>query len=159
MKQKELSVWLRIIVILFGLAVLFLTAVIVPEQADEIVRMEPDLEPLLLPGLLFVWFTTLPVLAALVLAWLIFTSIGEDNSFCTANAMRLRAISILALADTVLYILCAVVLALMNLLHPALLLLLIGVVFIGVIMTIVSAALSHLTKKAADMKAENDLVI
>ena len=159
MKQKELSVWLRIIVVFLGLVVLFLATVIVPDVANEAVLQNPNLERCFLPGLIFVWFTALPVLAALVLAWLIFASIGRDNSFCTANALRLRAISILAFADTALYIAAAFVLGFMDLLHPAFFTLLICVVFMGLALAVGAAALSHLTKKAADMKSENDLTI
>jgi len=159
MKQKELSVWLRVIVILLGLAVLFFAVIVAPEQGDEIIRQNPGPERMLLPCLLFVWVSALPVFAALVLAWLIFAAIGRDNSFCMANALRLRAISILAFADTAFYILGAFVLGLMKLLHPSILIMVICIVFMGLAIAVGTAALSHLTKKAADMKAENDLVI
>ena len=159
MKQKELSVWLRAIVVLIGAAVLFLALVFVPDLGQEAARQNHSYAYLYWPYLIFIWCTTLPVFAALVIAWRIFGEIGRDNSFCLKNARRLRAISILALADTLLYILWAVALGFIHLLHPSVLIGSVCIVFMGLAMTVGTAALSHLTKKAADLKAENDLTI
>ena len=159
MRQRELSIWLRCVVVLIGAAVLFLAAVFLPMVGQEAARGNPDYAHLYWPCLIFLWVTALPVLAALVLAWLIFASIGRDNSFCMANAKRLRAISFLALADTVLYILWTVALGFVDLLHPSIFIASVCIVFMGLAMTVGTAALSHLTQKAAEMQAENDLVI
>ena len=159
MKQKELSVWLRVTVVLIGAAVLFLGSVFLPRLGYEAAEMNPDTASLFWPCLLFLWATLLPVLAALVLAWLIFAEIGRDNSFCMANARRLRAISILALIDTLLYVVWIVMLGLLRVLHPGVLIGSVCIVFMGVGFTVGAAALSHLAQKAAALKDENDLVI
>ncbi len=159
MKQKELSVWLRVVVVLIGAAVLFLGAVFLPALGRDAAEMNPEVEYLFWPCLLFLWATLLPVLASLVLAWLIFAEIGRDNSFCMENARRLRAISILALIDTLLYIVWIVALGMLNVLHPSVLIGSVCIVFMGVGFTVGAAALSHLAQKAASLKDENDLVI
>jgi uncharacterized membrane protein len=159
MQQKELSVWLRAVVVLVFACCLFLAVIVVPEQSHEYLSRHPEYTPLFLPGLIFFWTTLLPVFASLLLAWRIFTEIGRDNSFCEKNALRLRRISRLALLDTVLYILFAVVQACLGLLHPEFVPMYLAVIFVGVAMTITTAALSHLTRKAADLKSENDLTI
>ncbi len=159
MKQKELSVWLRVVVVLIGVAVLFLAAVFLPALGREAADMNPEYAFLFWPCLLFLWATMLPVLASLALAWLIFAEIGRDNSFCMANARRLRAISILALVDTLLYIVWMVGLGLLGVLHPSVLIGSVCIVFMGVGFTVGAAALSHLAQKAAALKDENDLVI
>jgi len=159
MQQKELSVWLRAVVILIFLCCLFLAFIVIPEQSDEYLMRHPDYAPLFLPGLIFFWVTLLPVFASLLLAWRIFAEIGRDNSFCEKNALRLRGISRLALLDTVLYILFAVVQACLGQLHPEFIPMYLAVIFVGAAMTITTAALSHLTRKAADLKSENDLTI
>ncbi len=158
-QQKELAVWLRAVVILIFLCCLFLAVIVIPEQGDEYLNRHPEYTALFLPGLIFFWVTLLPVIASLVLAWRIFTEIGRDNSFCEKNALRLRGISRLALLDTVLYILFAVFQACLGLLHPEFIPTYLAVIFVGADMTITSAALSHLTRKAADLKSENDLTI
>ena len=159
MKQKELSVWLRIVVIVIGAAVLFLAVVFLPDIGQKAAQLNPELAYLYWPCLIFIWCTVLPMLAALALAWQIFTEIGRDNSFCLQNAQRLRKISVLALLDTLLYIGGFIALALLDAMRPGALVGTICIVFLGLIMTVISAALSHLTRKAADLKAENDLTI
>ena len=112
-----------------------------------------------LPCLIFFWVTTIPVYAFIVLVWLIAVEIGRDNSFCRKNADRLRACSLLALLDTVLYLLAAVVLAYFHLLHISLIIGGVVLCAIGSAVSVCCAALSHLTRKAADMQSENDLTI
>ena len=159
MKQKELSIWLRVVVVLIGVAVLFLAAVFLPAIGREAAEMNAELAHLFWPCLIFLWLTMVPVLASLALAWLIFAEIGRDNSFCMANARRLRVISILALIDTLLYIVWIVALGFFGALHPGVLIGSVCIVFMGVGFTVGAAALSHLARKAAALKDENDLVI
>ncbi len=159
MKQKDMSVWLHVIVILVGAVVLFLAIAVVPGFGKEVVRKNPMMEPYYLPCLVFCWVSVLPVFAALALSWQIFTELGRDNSFCIANARRLRAISFLALADTVLYVIATAVLSSLAVLRLASFAALTCVVFLGLAITVITAALSYLTRKAADMKTENDLTI
>mgnify|MGYP004688901151 CR=1 FL=1 len=159
MKQKELSRWLRAVVAVgWGLCAL-LAFVVGPLLAQECALGEPRLAWLEWPCLGVLWLGIGLVAAALGFAWKIFAEIGRDNSFCLENARRLRAISILALADTLLC--AAVMLALLFLraLHPGLFLLLLLISAVGAGITIASAALSHLTVKAAQMQDENDLTI
>jgi Protein of unknown function (DUF3036). len=159
MKQKELSNWLRAIVIIIGLTVLFLSVVFVPNIGRAFVEEIPEMKNMFWPCLLYVWVTVIPVLIALVLGWFIFSEIGADNSFCAANARRLKYICYLAVFDTLLYIASAFILAALNYLHPGVLVIIMCVVFMGVAMSVAAAALSHLTKKAADLKSENELTI
>ena len=57
MKQKELSVWLRIILALGALCVLFLALVFVPSVGQDIAGENPNLAPAYLPCLIFFWVT------------------------------------------------------------------------------------------------------
>ena len=52
-----------------------------------------------------------------------------------------------------------VALGFVDLLHPSIFIASVCIVFMGLAMTVGTAALSHLTQKAAEMQAENDLVI
>ena len=141
------------------LCVLFLALVFVPSVGQDIVSANPALEPAYLPCLIFFWVTTIPVYAFIVLVWLIAVEIGRDNSFCMKNALRLRTCSLLAAADTLYYIIGGVVLLSMNLLHIGIAIIGLGVCAVGAAISVLCAALSHLTRKAADMRSENDLTI
>ena len=171
MKQKELSILLRAVVVLCCLVWLVfanwfgrMLGVAIVDGA-YVVAFPLLLCLMLLPPLVVFWD-----------AWHIFTQIGQNNSFCVDNARRLRRISFCALTDTVLDVVLLVYgvvdrfrfaaqfttddimrelgddmfLAVVKFLFVA---------FIGVAVTVAAAALSHLTLKAADLQDENDLTI
>ena len=171
MKQKELSILLRIVVILCCLVWLVfanwfgrMLGLAVMEDA-YVVAFPLLLCLMLLPPLLVFWD-----------AWKIFTQIGKNNSFCVENARRLRRIRFCALADTVLDVILLVYGVIhrfrfvasfapddiMKELGEDLFLAAVRFLFvaiIGVAITVAAAALSHLTLKAAHLQDENDLTI
>ncbi len=158
MGQKELSKLLRGLVVLVGAFVLVMCALVAPMLGEE-AALVTERSAVRWVVTVFLWLTAVPGFAALFLAWRIFGEIGRDNSFCLENAMRLRSISHLALLDTVVYIAATVVLAVVNLLHPGAFLVLAAAILIGSVATVACAALSHLTRKAAELKSDNDLTI
>lgn len=158
MKQKELSVCLRVIVPLAAVGVIVLAAVFIPQLGRTLARQNAE-QAYYVPCLVWVWVSVLPVLAALAVAWRIFADIGRDMSFSLKNAARLRLICYLAIADTVLYIALAGTLAALNVLHTGIFVVLLCVIFMGFFLSVAAAALSHLTRKAAALKDENDLTI
>ena len=159
MKQKELSRWMKAIVVLGFICVLFLDAVWVPELGKDLAGNTPELQHMFWPCLIYFWISTIPVMVFMALVWKMATEIGRDNSFCMKNALRLRTFSLLAAADTLYYIIGGVVLLSMNLLHIGIAIIGLGVCAVGAAISVLCAALSHLTRKAADMRSENDLTI
>ena len=159
MKQRELSRWLRGIVVFGWFCCVLLSAVIVPMLAREAAADAPEFSYLMWPCLGLFWLGMILVICALWHAWKIFVQIGRDNSFCEENARRLRVISLLALADTILCAVAAVLLLICGALHPGILVLLILAAVIGLGFFVASAALSYLTWKAAALKEENDLTV
>lgn len=159
MKQKELSIWLRIVLAVGAAFILFLSLLLVPKLGQRAVEHYPELEYMYLPCLIFFWVTAVLVLVFLALIWKIAVEIGRDNSFCYDNAKRLRMCSNLALADVILYLIAGCVLGAMNMLHFALIVAGVVICSIGAAIAVCCAALSHLTRKAADMQAENNLTV
>ena len=171
MKQKELSILLRAVVVLCMLVWLVFANWFGRMLGLAIVDGAYVLAyPLLLCLML------LPPLVVFWDAWNIFAQIGKNNSFCVENARRLRRISFCALADTVLDVVLLVygvinrfqfiasfapddvMKAMGDDLFMAVVRFLF-VAFIGVAVTVAAAALSHLTLKAAQLQDENDLTI
>lgn len=159
MKQKELSRWLRGIVIVGWFTCALLAWPIAPKLARDAAFDAPEMEGLIWPCLTFCWLGLVVVAVALWFAWQIFGEIGHDNSFCRKNARRLTMISRLALIDTVLCILAIIFLMLAGAMHPGVLLLVLLIAVIGAGFTVAAAALSHLTLKAALLQEENDLTV
>lgn len=157
MNQKSLSVMLRLLVAIVALAGAVLSVVMV--RFGYQLCLNRGQEELFWPCLIFFILTVLVVYAALTLAWRIFASIGRDQSFSAENARRLRIISWLACADALAYLLALPVLWLVTSVKPFTALVLLGLVFAGLSVTVVCACLSHLVKKAADLKKEQELTI
>lgn len=159
MKQSRLARCLRALTVLGWCACGVLAFFVVPLMVEEAARMEPTLAWLQWPGLTCFWAAMVPVVLALWHAWKIFGEIGRDNSFCLENARRLRVISRLALGDTAACLIALVALLCLGAMSPGLFLLLLAVTGMGAAIAVAAAALSHLTRKAADIQDENDLTI
>ena len=159
MKQKELSILLRVVVVLCALVWLFFLNWFGKDFVLSLI--EPDWA-VTITALRFALL--IPVLLAMIDAWRILTRIGQNNSFCVENAQGLRRISFYALTDTVLVIMWGLYSYFRDHVpfangNEVFYLLLIVVAVVGVAATAAAAALSHLTLKAAALQDENDLTI
>ncbi len=158
MAQRELSVSLRVVVVVLGVFLLLVCVLYVPLIGREVTAYfgKPAAGAAVMA---FIYFTAVLGFAALCPAYMIGAEIGRNNSFCVKNAERLKLISRLALVDTVLYVVLTGVLLGMNAMHPSILFVLLSIIMFGVAATVACAGLSHLTKKAADLKSDSDLTI
>lgn len=156
MKQKELSILLRVIVAVCALAALafaFAAAILTIKS----IWFDHNAQSVYLAvcTVLFI-----PLFLALWELWHIFAEIGRDNSFCMENALRLRRVSFYALGDTLLELVSVFLFALCGIDGGfGWLVLKLFFMLVGIAMAVACAALSHLTRKAALLKAENDLTI
>lgn len=91
--------------------------------------------------------------------WKISTNIGNDQSFTEQNASLLKSISVLSALDAGFFFVGNIVLLLLNMSHPGVVLASFVVVFVGVAVAVVSAALSHLVKKATALQEQSDWTI
>lgn len=159
MKQRELSILLRVVVIVCWIGCALVGGLIMPALARETAQSNPELAYLQGPCLIFFWCALAVVVAALGYAYRIFADIGQDRSFTAANARRLRIISHLALGDTAAWLVGTVALSFLAPLHPMIFLGLLAILVVGVAVTVAASVLSHLTQKAADLQDENNLTI
>ena len=160
MKQKELAVALKGIVLVCLLSGLLLCGVLMPIYGWGWVRIEPALKGLFWFWLVALWVTCVPVLVVLGLVWRMATRIGADNSFCLENARSLKWICFLALGDTAAYLIGSVVFCLQfGGMPPFLVLVVLAILLVGIAIAVVTALLSHLIQKAAQLKADQDLTI
>ena len=75
------------------------------------------------------------------------------------NARLLKWISWLAAGDSVYFFVGNFVLLLLNMSHPGIVLYSLPVVFVGIAVTVTTAALSHLVRRAAELQKQSDLTI
>ncbi|MBR3963292.1 MAG: DUF2975 domain-containing protein [Oscillospiraceae bacterium] len=160
MTQKNLSTWLKAVIIgtgFFGIAVFFL---IIPAYGKSLASTAPEFAYCYWPWQIFLWLCSLPCFVSLVFGWKIAKNIGNDNSFSFENAKNLKIISCLAAGDSAFFFLGNWALLFMNMSHPGVAIIFAPlVIFVGIAVAVVCAALSHLVYKSAVMQAENDLTI
>lgn len=159
MKQFELSKWLKGLVIITGTLVLIILLFLVPSIGKSAVELNPELDYMYYPCLIFILITAVPFYLGLWKSWGICCEIAKDNSFSEKNAISLKFIGNLALLDGFLYFIGLIVLLLLKVLHPGIFIVLLFIIFFTIALAVVFASLSHLVKKASDLKQENDYTI
>ena len=159
MNQKSLANWLKCILAVAGLCALAACAALLPLEGQRLCAQYPEFSSWFLPWLIFLWLSSLPCFAVLVLGWKIASNIGADRSFSHDNARLLRWISALAAGDAVFFFAGNVLLFLLGMSHPWVAIASLAVVFVGVAVAVGSALLSHLVKKAAALQEQSDLTI
>ena len=159
MKQKHLSNWLKLILIGIALCGLAVYALVVPIYGRILQTSYPELSNRFWPWLLFIWASGIPCYIVLYYAWRIATNIGNDQSFTKQNASLLKKISFLASLDAVFFLIGNVVLLFLNMSHPGVVIASFVIVFVGVAVAVISAALSHLVNKAALLQEQSDWTI
>lgn len=160
MTQKNLSKWLKAVIIGTGIFGLVVFGWIVPAYGGSIASIYPEMSNCYWPWLIFLWLCALPCFVSLYFGWKIAENIGKDNSFSYENSKLLRIISILAAGDSAFFLIGNWALVFLNMSHPGVALIFASLAaFVGIAVSVVSAALSHLVYKSAVLKNENDLTI
>ncbi len=159
MEQRHLARWLKVITIGVGIIGLLIYFLIIPFWGRALVVSAPEFSNWYYPWLFFAWVTAIPCYAVLIIFWGICQNIEADHSFCENNSIRLKRISQLAALDSAMVMVGNVVLLLMNMNHPGIFIIMLLVVFMGISLTVLAAALSHLLYKAWKIEEENELTI
>lgn len=159
MSQKSLSKWMKVILFMFGLCGIAIFGLVTPVIGIDLKNEYPEFAYAFIPWLVFILIMAVPCYTVLVLGWEIASSIGNDNSFSTSNAKRLRYVSVLSLVTSIYFFAGNVVFLLLNMNHPGILLASLFITFIGIAISAASAILSYLVKKAAKLQEQSDWTI
>ena len=159
MNQKNLSLWLRLIIIGMAVCGLGVYFYFLPVMGKSLAQAQPEFAGCYYPWLIFLWATALPCYAALFFCWKTAVQIGRDNAFSETNAKNLKIISQLAQADVCLFFIGNAVLLVINMSHPGVLLASLLIDFAGIAIAVAANALSCLIQNAAHIKAENAEII
>ena len=159
MTQKKLAAWLRFVII--GFAVVGAGAYFwaIPQFGLSIVGRYPEFAYAFRPWVALIWATAIPCYAALVVAWKVADSLAAERPFVPENATRFRAIARLAYFDSALFLVGNIVYTFLNMTHPGILLMALGVVFVGAAIGVVCQGLAGLVDNAADLQQQSDLTI
>lgn len=160
MNQKNLGLWLKIMIACVALFCIFICAVLLPELGKSLkLHYEGEFDYAFWPCLIFLWVCFIPVFAALVLAWKIAHNLGAGKAFTMENARLFKLISMLAVVDSAFFFVGNCVLLCLSMNHVGFVVFSLVVVFIGIAIAVCAAVLSHYVAKAAKMQDENDLTI
>lgn len=159
MTQKVLSLWMKIIIVLFavcGIAIFFLA---VPIIGNDFVKGYPEYSYCFIPWLIFIDLMSIPCYIVLGYAWRIAQSISKENVFTNKNSQRLKSVSIIALITSAYFFMGNMIFLLLSMNHPTIFILSCICIFIGVSISVASAVLSYLVNKASDLQEQSDLTI
>ena len=159
MNQKNLARWLKCIFAIVGVGGLLVYTVVIPLYGVQLRAAYPEFSHRFLPWLLFLWISGVPCFVVLGFAWKMATNIGQDQSFSLQNVRLLKWTSVLAAADAGFFFVGNVLLFLLNMSHPSVALLSLGVLFVGIAVPVVAAVLSHLVQKGAVLQEQSDWTI
>ena len=160
MNQSHLSKWLKAVIIGTGIFGFIVFGLLIPLYGSSFASMNPEFSHCFWPWVVFLWLCAVPCFASLFFGWKIASNIGADKSFSFDNAKQLKIISALAAFDCGFFFLGNWALLFMNMSHPGILLVFVPlIIFVGIAVCVVCAALSHLVYKSAVLQSENDLTI
>ena len=159
MSQKSLSKWLKAVITGMTVCGAVIYLYLIPVLGRDLAEENSEFSYCYLPWLIVILISAIFCYWALYFGWKIASEIGRDNSFSKRNAVYLKNISILAAVDSFYFFGANLVLMIMNMNHPSIFLLSLFVVFAGVTVTVITAALSHLVRKAAEIQEENEFTI
>ena len=156
MTQAALAKRLKIIIFGVGIFGLVFYQVVIPYLCFELFGNTFDK---MLLSIVFLCGSGIPCYAVLFIAYRIADNIGKDLSFTYENAKLLKWISTLAMIDSTYLLIGNIVLIIIDAMNVMSFIILFMFVFLGVAISIVAAALSHLVAKAALLQSQSDLTI
>ncbi len=156
MTQAALAKRLKSIIWGVGIFGLIFYQVVIPYLCFKLFEYNADKVIL---SIVFLCSSGIPCYAVLFIAYRIADNIGKDLSFTNENAKLLKWISTLAMIDSTYLMIGNIVLIIIDAMNVMSFIILFMFVFLGVAISIVAAALSHLVAKAALLQSQNDLTI
>ena len=159
MKQRDLSIYLKIIVLGMSICGLLVYIMLVPMYGNTVFDGTQSYERWHYPWLALIWFTAVPYYITMYCLFRIAVNIGKDKSFCIQNATYLKWISYLASIASYLVFAMEVLYMVLGMEHQGTALGLLIIIIFGIAVSIASALLSHMVVKAARLQEENELTI
>ncbi|QOR35254.1 DUF2975 domain-containing protein [Clostridium sp. 'deep sea'] len=159
MSQKQLAKLLKAIIIGLFICGIFVGLFLVPYVGNSLLKDYPEFTSRFWPWIILIYVVITPCFIVLFKVWSIALSIENDKSFTKQNCKILQQISYIALFDSAFFLIMNLVYMLFNISHASIFLASFFVAFVGIAFSVVSGALSHLVKKASDIREENEYTI
>ena len=162
MKKKTMTHLLHVVLIVGAVLLIGVFFIGVPMYGKYMATVAaPEFAYAYWPCLIWAWCFAIPIFAAMLPAWRIFSSISApEGAFSRANASCFRWIAKLAFADAVIFPVGMLIVGSMGAGSPGLVVLITpAMIFVCVAVGLVMLVLSHLVDEAASLKEDSDLTI
>lgn len=159
MSQTEISNWLKTIVVVLAVTGALIFCLLVPLLASNLITAYRSHLPVIIPTLVCVYVVAFLCYSILFYFWKVSREIGHDNTFSLENSNAFSKISKICLGMIAPCMASLLLLGIPGILHPAILVFYLIVIIIAAVLAVLAAAMSHLIRKAYDLKQENDLTI
>lgn len=109
-----------------------------------------------IPWLIFVSLTGVPILIALCYAMRILGNIASGESFTKKNSDCIRKIAMLALIDAIFFFTGNIIMLILNMNHPAVMLIFLVISLIGISLYVAFSILTYLIDKIDELKKKTE---
>lgn len=159
MNQKELSNWLKILIIVSSILGLIICFTLAPRIGTSILANHPHKKYMFWPCLIFIWVGSVPIYLAFFQAWKIFDNVGKDKAFSEQSVSAFNIITKLCIVEIILFCFGLVSLIFLNVSNITVYIVVFFIMFSAIFVGTSSAIFSHLVSKAVALQKENDLTI
>ena len=161
MSKRVISWLLKLVVVFVLLVFAAIGAWLVPSYLAWNLRYAPEIAPVIQQSIIYINLSFVPVYVCLYLAWRVFGTVAQDETFSRKNAGRFQTAMWMALLDVVMIIafMTWAYVKHMTLVSPAMILCAVCLVLVGLSAAIVCFALSKLVAQAAALKEESEWTI
>ncbi|MBQ3584256.1 MAG: DUF2975 domain-containing protein [Lachnospiraceae bacterium] len=159
MNQKKMSILLKGIAIMVGIMGALFLIILMPMLAKDCKEIYKEFAYLYWPGICYGWLIGIICFGALYQFWKICNEIGKDNSFSMENIKSLNTISMLAFLVAAIWFAGLVGLIMIGSMSISFFLLMSLATLVSLAISIIAIVLSHLVRKAYELKQESELTI
>lgn len=159
MKRPMVAWLLKLVLVICAAGIVLAAGLLLPSYMRHVAQVKPELSGWYGWIVAFGWLLAIPALAATALLWQVFSTIGNNTSFCSANALRFTRVWILAVVDLVLVMSMGLFLWINQVTPPFLVLTCCGLLFLGAAACLTAVALSGLVRSAVALKEDHDMTI
>lgn len=158
-RSKLTSHALKLFFVLLAIGLIWFSYYVLPIMAEQIAADSPVLEYLVTPMLVVCYVLVIVFLIAIVCAIYLLVLIDQDKIFSDRANMLLNVIKGAALLDTLIMLAILFYLDRVDILAPLMAVLLVGLITVGVIISLFVILLQHILKEVIRIKTENDLTV
>lgn len=156
--KRGTTTFLKVAIFILGI-IIFALCIWLPGLAKDAAEMNPEYAYLRFPVLVGSYIPAIPFYFALYQALKLLSYIDNENAFSELAVISLRHIKSCAIIISILYIIGLFLLVLQNALHPGIAIIGLAIIFASFVVSVFSALLQELLRRALELKSENDLTV